>query len=1330
MKAVPSIALCLGLLFTLSTFAQQKSNSVQRCATMNRLQLYKDNYAASRTPSEGRTRNGGTSADQGAYRIENEVTIPVVVHIVLPNPYLVSNADVQAQIDRLNLDFSGANPDSTNASGFYSLRGHSRIRFCLARRTPGGQLTTGIERRSSTTGSDVNEMQDPIKYAAKGGLDAWNPSSYLNIWVGKDMTGQGILGYADNIGPGAGTNDGVVLNIEAFGTSSCYTKAPYNRGRTATHEIGHYFGLYHIWGDDNGGCTGDDFDQLPTTTSFSLPTGLFNPAGQANGTADIGDTPNQGDASGNCLSGVQTDGCSALSPGKMYQNYMDYTYDACLTMFTSKQVSRMEWVLDNTRPGLKNSLGCQPPANAPALDVSALTSVSPGGFELTGCNAVYYPDSLGCPGTITPKFRVVNNGLTTITSLTVGYSLNNGAAITQTVAVNIPHGGFYVASFPAIAVGQGTHSFRFFTAAPNGGTDAVTVNDSYTQTLTVMTPIATPVNEGFETTLQNWTIDNPDFDFTWERTTPGRNGSAGKLTIDNYNYEGVGHRDDLRSASITVDPASTYFLTFDLAHKNYPDPEYHDSLAVLVSADCGQTFTRVYYKGGAALATAGSSETEFKTPAQTDWRTETVTLDGNMLASGKLVIIFRSISGYGNLVHLDNINLVKVGARDLRVQAIVSPSATACTGSITPSVTVENMGSEAVSAFKVGYRIDNGSVQQQTYSQTLQPGASTTVALPTGTTGFGQHTITLFSFDPVTVSGTGDTRLSNDTLQKTFAVVQPIPTPFTEGFETAFPPAGWRISNSNNNTTWVRKAPGRNSNYAAFFDNFNNNLTGENDDLHTPILGVSGADSVVVTFDVAHKNFAGVSGSSNDGLSVLATTDCSNSFTTVYNKKGAQLATAGSSSAEYLAPVSGDWRTERIVLNAANIPSGSLGLSFRNTNDFGNNIFIDNINVTAVYKRDLELVSIQQPGRFLCSPSVTPSIRVRNRGTDTVKAFTLVYTLNNGSTVTHAVNGLSLANGAESTITLPAIGGLTPGTYTFKVNATGLITAKGIDDINLSNDTLQVSFAVPGTDKAPLTQTFPNIIFPPANWSVLNSDGSTTWQYSHTGNSNTGSAFLNSFEYTALGQVDDLVSPVLDFGTADSTKLTFDVAAGLFSQQTNVPLDTLEVLVTQDCGNSFTTVYKKWGTDLQTSASTQTTAFVPQSASDWRKETIDLSSFIGPNPVIVFFRATNNNENNLYLDNIQFTTQILPAKLKEEGVLVFPAPFTTSFTVWHYQTPTALQSIRVMNMAGQTVWLKQFTGNATRQEPVNLANASSGMYLVEVSYSDGRKTVTQKILKQ
>src|SRR6185503_2835789 len=117
-------------------------------------------------------------ATNGNYRFETIATIPVVVHIVLTNPWLVTDADVQGQIDRLNLDFSGLNPDSTNAGVYFTaFRGHSQIQFCLAKRTPGGQLTNGIERLASSTGSDLGQAIDPIKHAVLGGLDVWDPSS-------------------------------------------------------------------------------------------------------------------------------------------------------------------------------------------------------------------------------------------------------------------------------------------------------------------------------------------------------------------------------------------------------------------------------------------------------------------------------------------------------------------------------------------------------------------------------------------------------------------------------------------------------------------------------------------------------------------------------------------------------------------------------------------------------------------------------------------------------------------------------------------------------------------------------------------------------------------------------------------------------------------------------------------------------------------------------------------------------------------------------------------------------------------------------------------------
>ena len=1314
-----------------------------RCATMERLNvIHKHNIGvgdhqpiAPRTQQEQQS----TTAPSASYRLQAAVTIPVVVHIVLPNPFLVTDADVQGQIDRLNQDFAGLNPDSTNIPAVWNaLRGHSQIQFCLARRTPGGQITNGIERRASNTLSDITLTVDPIKRTAQGGLDAWAPSQYLNLWVGMDGSGFGVLGYAQFPGTGAPVDDGVFLGMEAFGSNSCYVSPSFNKGRTGTHEVGHYLGLYHIWGDDGSSCTGDDFEQMPnanatTPNPFPLPTGLFNPPGQGNTAADVGDTPNQAGATGNCPTGTATDACATGAPGKMYQNHMDYSLDACLSMFTNKQVARMEWVVDNARASLKTSLGCQPPAGANLWDAAPVASINPGGFELVGCNVRTYTDVFSCPGNIAPRFSVTNRGANTITTLTVGYALNNGAPVTQNVNVTIPSGGTYIAVFPSVAVPVGNHTFKFFTASPNGNADQSVANDTITKTFRVMAPTTVPMVEGFEAAapFTNFAIDNPNGDVTWTRTTPGRGGSTGKLSMDNYNVENTGTFDDLRSAPITVSPSGGYSLSFDVAHKFYPQTGFHDTLSVYVSNNCGQTFTRVYQKWGSALAgTAGSTTSEYLNPAAGDWRTETIQLNGSILSTGQIIVMFRNSGKWGNYIHLDNINIVSF-ARDLRLVSINAPGTASCSANITPSVTVSNDGSEAVTSFKVGYRLDNGTNTITTFNQTINPGGTATVTLPATATTSGAHRIWAFTADPVSVSGNGDQRTSNDTLNKDFTVVNLARLPISEGFETAFPPAGWTIFNPNNNGTWLRRQPGRTSNFSAFIDNYNvAGLIGQIDEIRLPFMNVAGADSVILTFDVAHRNFPG----SNDSLSVMATTDCGNTLSYVYSKAGATLATGTSSTADFTAPTAAQWRNERVALGGPVLSTGSLGFYFRNRNDYGNNIFIDNINITALFKRDLQLVSISNVANLVCANTVTPTVTVRNVGSETVTSFRISYTVNGTGLQTQNVTGISLARNAQMNVTLAPVASTTPGSYNLQVFSFEPVTAGGTGDLNTLNDTLSRTFAVPGTATAPLAESFVNTTFPPTNWSVINPDNGMTWSRNAVGTGNAGSAFVNTFNYTTNGQRDDLATPIISFPAVDSVRLSFDLAASTFSYpgSTAVPIDTLEVLVTRDCGNTFTSVYKKWGHELQTINDPnlpQISEFIPGGASQWRRENINLTQFSGQSPLQVIFRVTNNSENNIFIDNVNLETQTLPAQLKQNGYVITPTAFQSSFRIWHYQTPSNLRFVNVYNSAGQLVWTKQWNGNADRQMWVDLSGKAAGVYMVEIGYTDANQNVVQRVTK-
>jgi len=197
--------------------------------------------------------------------------------------------------------------------------------------------------------------------------------------------------------------------------------------------------------------------------------------------------------------------------------------------------------------------------------------------------------------------------------------------------------------------------------------------------------------------------------------------------------------------------------------------------------------------------------------------------------------------------------------------------------------------------------------------------------------------------------------------------------------------------------------------------------------------------------------------------------------------------------------------------------------------------------------------------------------------------------------------------------------------------------------------------------------------------------------------------------------------------------LSFDLAAATYSYpgSTAIPLDTLQVLVSRDCGNTFTSIYKKWGIELltlNTPNEAQPLEFFPSSPSQWRTETIDISNFAPDGPIQIVFRNTNNFENNIFIDNISLKTRTLPARIKSEGFLVLPNPFRSQFNVWHYQPPSNLRYISVYNSMGQLVWTKQFNNNAQKSESVDLTGMPAGIYIVQLGYSD-KKSISRKVVK-
>jgi hypothetical protein len=296
----------------------------------------------------------------------------------------------------------------------------------------------------------------------------------------------------------------------------------------------------------------------------------------------------------------------------------------------------------------------------------------------------------------------------------------------------------------------------------------------------------------------------------------------------------------------------------------------------------------------------------------------------------------------------------------------------------------------------------------------------------------------------------------------------------------------------------------------------------------------------------------------------------------------------------------------------------------------------------------------------------------------------------------------------------------------------------GVADQVPSNDKLIKGFAVITNEDMPIVEGFEdNSVFPPVNWGVYNLNGGVTWDSSSVAARTGTNALLmnNAASSNPFNAIDYFISPIANnSATLDSVFVDFDLSyrsGANYPGSTILPLDTLEILATTDCGLTFTSVWKKWGDALQTLNDPNyswTSPFVPR-ASEWRKERAYLTPFVGASNFQLYFTMKGNKQNNLWLDNINITGQRLPQRLRDQGYLVYPNPFTGTFLIHHsaVEPPVDLQTIQVYNAAGQMMWSKDYNGNAARQITVDLKNAASGMYILKLIYTN--RTVIERIVK-
>ena len=335
------ISACCGLILVLSVVLclAEEPKLIRNCGSpdrYNKLVSENESFRLKATELDTHAQELYGLWANGTKNVPEPITIPVVVHVVYENSAeKLSQEQIESQIAVLNRDF-GTTYLNQVPERFRSLAAKAQIQFRLAARDPLGKATTGITYTSTKVTVFSDGDNDAIKSSKTGGDDPWRRDDYLNIWVGnleKSDDHQPLLGYSSwPLEPAA--VDGVVILYRVFGTVGV-AKSDYDQGRTATHEIGHWLNLHHLWGDKSNNAQCDQDDQ-------------------------VADTPKQADKHFDCPTKPAIS-CKNGPKGDLFMDYMDYSPDSCMCMFTLGQVRRMQATLDTARQSLRLSKGLQPP---------------------------------------------------------------------------------------------------------------------------------------------------------------------------------------------------------------------------------------------------------------------------------------------------------------------------------------------------------------------------------------------------------------------------------------------------------------------------------------------------------------------------------------------------------------------------------------------------------------------------------------------------------------------------------------------------------------------------------------------------------------------------------------------------------------------------------------------------------------------------------------------------------------------------------------------------------------------------------------------------------
>lgn len=897
-------AVCRFLLLAATVMLTSVAFAQERCATdvfekkaLKKNPLYREQFEQWMQKKVTQQKSRAASA-----RTQSTYKIPVVVHILHNGEAVgtglnLSDEQVISQIQVLNDDYQRLNADRVNTpSEFSPVASSLDIEFILAKQDPDGLPTTGITRTLATkNGYDAYADNTEIKAQSY-----WPSEDYLNIWVVNlidDFLGVAQFPVTDlqgTEGPYDAITDGVVIHYKAFGSiaanGSFSLNSKYNLGRTTTHEVGHYLGLLHVFGNFNG-CNTTDY---------------------------VSDTPIQSERTFTCPSSPLTQ----CGHHVMFQNYMDYTDDACMNLFTAGQIERITTVMDNSprRNTLSTSHGLNEPVTT-QLDLEAKSVVAPA--------------AVTCGKSITPRVSLRNRGSNTVTSAKIAFAVDGSTIETKTFTLNLNSFDIADVSFSAIdLVEPGNNNITYTILEVNGTTDDQTDNNTASLNSVVSASINPPSLEPFNTLPSDWTIVNPDASTTWANVTAPKSSITNKaMAIDFYNYQNVSAQDQLISPFFSI-PEDDALLKFDHAYAMFPGI-VNESLRVLISVGCSADLAdaiEIYNKKGTALATVMGQQTQFIPNNENQW-----TSDGISLApyAGQHVrLIFESTNQNGNNLYLDNVQVSVGELNDVKLVSVLSPGPVFCESKPKPVISVQNMGTQTVTQLTVTTTVNNIVNATETIAGiSMTPGAMIEVTLQALNLTQSTNNIAISINNP-DVAGddvpsdnlVAFTRIFNTTRES---------VPLRQNFDENV--TNWTIYGPSSTSKWVG-TPTNGYNNSLVFKAFSNTLIDEESWFVSPVLNFTKSTEGSLHFTTSYGRRLAAS----EKLKVVVSEDCGMTYDQViFEKSGLDLAdeTVG---VEWIPTDTSKWSDQYVSLNEF-AGKDNLRFAFIVTNDNGNNLYLDNI---------------------------------------------------------------------------------------------------------------------------------------------------------------------------------------------------------------------------------------------------------------------------------------------------------------------------------------------------------------------------------------------------